>query len=161
IADEAIAAAAAGAAIIHLHAREPATGRPTSDPEAYASFVGKIRQATDAVINITTSGGPATTVEQRMAAALRLKPEIPSLNMGSMSPYGRERMLACFATWQHQWERDLLAGARSRTYANTEEIIERIITEVGRNGTRLECECYDVGHLYNVAYFLDRGLLRP
>jgi uncharacterized protein (DUF849 family) len=161
IADEAIAAAAAGAAIVHLHARDPQTGRPTSAPDVYAPAVEKIRRACDAVINITTSGGATATVEQRMEAALRLKPEIASLNMGSISPYGRHRLVERFADWQHGWERDLLLGGRSRTYINTEEVIERILTEVGRNGTRCECECYDIGHLYNVAYFLERGLLKP
>jgi uncharacterized protein (DUF849 family) len=160
IADEAIAATEAGAAIIHLHAREPATGRPTSDPDVYAASVGRIRRACNAVINLTTSGGASATVEQRMAAALRFKPEVASLNMGSISPYGRHQLVERFTEWKHAWERELLAGGRSRTYLNTEEIIERILTDVGQNGTRFECECYDIGHLYNVAYFLDRGLLR-
>src|SRR5258708_2489056 len=100
-------------------------------------------------------------VEERIAAALRFKPELASLNMGSLSPYGRQRLAERYGAWKHPWEAELLRGAKSRTYINTEEIIERTLREVGANGTRFECECYDVGHLYNVAYFAERGLLEP
>jgi uncharacterized protein (DUF849 family) len=161
IADQAIAAAQAGAAILHLHARDPETGRPTLDAEIYGQFIGRIRRATDAVINITTGGSAASTVDQRIAAAVRFKPELASLNMGSISPYGREQVIDRYGNWKHDWEVELFNGAKSRVYVNTEEVIERIIGEVGGNGTRFECECYDVGHLYNVAYFAERGLLQP
>ena len=160
IAQEAIAAAAAGAAIVHVHARDPADGRPTSDPDTYGAFLEPVRRATDVVINITTSGASAD-VEQRTAALVRFKPELASLNMGSLSPYGRQRVADKFDSWTHEWEPALLKAAPSRTYVNDEETIERIITAARRSGTRLECECYDVGHLYNLAYFLDRGLLSP
>ena len=159
IASEAIAAAQAGAAILHLHARDPDTGRPTSDPDVYAAFIGRIRQSTNAILNITTSG--AANVEERMAAARRFRPELASLNMGSISPYGRQHLAGRFKDFKHGWEREFLAAAPMRTYVNTEAVIERIIREVGGNGTRFECECYDVGHLYNVAYFLEQGLLQP
>ncbi|MEX3937127.1 3-keto-5-aminohexanoate cleavage protein [Paraburkholderia phymatum] len=161
IAQQAIDAAAAGAAIIHFHARNPIDGRPTPDPEVYAQIIDQVRRESDVVINITTSGGPNTSVEDRIAAAVRLNPELASLNMGSLSPYGRGKMLAKFERWQHQWEKEQFMGASNRVYPNTEEMLTRTIQEVGAGGTRFECECYDVGHLYNVAYFADIGLLKP
>ncbi|WP_312841753.1 3-keto-5-aminohexanoate cleavage protein [Sinorhizobium psoraleae] len=161
IAEQAIGAADAGAAIIHFHARNPIDGRPTPDPDVYAPAIDKVRRESDVVINITTSGGPNATVEDRIAAALRFKPELASLNMGSLSPYGRQRIVGKFDKWKHAWERELFLAAPSRVYPNTEEIITRTIQEIGGAGTRFECECYDVGHLYNVAYFADIGLLKP
>ncbi|WFU51681.1 3-keto-5-aminohexanoate cleavage protein [Sinorhizobium terangae] len=161
IADHAIEAANAGAAIVHFHARNPIDGRPTPDPDVYAPAIEKIRRVSDAIINITTSGGPNTTVEERIAAAIRFRPELASLNMGSLSPYGRQGIAAKFDHWKHAWERELFLAAPARIYPNTEEIITRTINEVGAVGTRFECECYDVGHLYNVAYFADIGLLKP
>jgi uncharacterized protein (DUF849 family) len=161
IAREAIAAAEAGAAIVHLHARDPQTGRPTCDPDIYAMFVGAIRQATNAVLNITTGGPASTRADERVAAAVRFRPELASLNMGSLSPYGRQRIADRYSAWKHPWEPELFKGAKSRTYVNTEEVIEYTLQKVGRNGTRFECECYDVGHLYNVAYFAEKGLLKP
>ncbi|KUM23345.1 3-keto-5-aminohexanoate cleavage protein [Mesorhizobium loti] len=161
IAEEAIGAAKAGAAIVHFHARIPEDGRPTPDPDVYAPAIYRVRRESNVIINITTSGGPKATVEDRVAAALRFKPELASLNMGSLSPYGRQRILDKFELWQHPWEQELFMGAPSRVYPNTEEIITRTIKEVGAGGTRFECECYDVGHLYNVAYFAEMGLLTP
>ena len=161
IAQEAIAAAKAGAAIVHLHARDPETGRPTCDPDVYGMFVDKIRQATDVVLNITTGGPASMKADERVAAAIRFKPELASLNMGSLSPYGRHRIADRYSAWKHPWEAELFEGARNRTYINTEDVIEYTLREVGRHSTRFECECYDVGHLYNVAYFADSGLLKP
>ncbi|RWI32356.1 MAG: 3-keto-5-aminohexanoate cleavage protein [Mesorhizobium sp.] len=161
IADQAIDAATAGAAIVHFHARNPEDGRPTPDPDVYAPVIERVSAETDVVINITTSGGAKTTVADRMAAALRFKPELASLNMGSLSPYGRQRILEKFDAWQHEWERELFTAAPSRVYPNTEEMISETIRQVGAGGTRFECECYDVGHLYNVAYFAEIGLLKP
>jgi uncharacterized protein (DUF849 family) len=161
IAREAIAAAEAGAAIVHLHARDPQTGRPTCDPDIYGMFVRTIRQATNAVLNITTGGPASTKADERVAAAVRFRPELASLNMGSLSPYGRQRIADRYGAWQHPWEPELFKAAKSRTYVNTEEVIEYTLREVGRSGTRFECECYDVGHLYNVAYFAEQGLLKP
>ncbi|MEI9425344.1 3-keto-5-aminohexanoate cleavage protein [Mesorhizobium sp. Cs1299R1N1] len=161
IADQAIDAVAAGAAIVHFHARNPADGRPTPDPDIYAPAIEKVRRATDVIVNITTSGGPKTTLDDRISAALRLKPELASLNMGSLSPYGRQRILDKFEPWQYDWERELFTAAPSRVYPNTEEMITHTIREVGAAGTKFECECYDVGHLYNVAYFAEIGLLKP
>ncbi|MER8868280.1 3-keto-5-aminohexanoate cleavage protein [Mesorhizobium sp. M0751] len=161
IADQAIGAAAAGAAIVHFHARDPRDGRPTPDPDVYAPAIDRVREESDVIINITTSGAPHTPLDDKIAAALRFKPELASLNMGSLSPYGRQRMLNKFEHWQHDWEQQLFSAAPSRVYPNSEEMITRTIKEVGACGTRFECECYDVGHLYNVAYFADIGLLTP
>lgn len=161
IAEQAIGAAEAGAAIVHFHARNPQDGRPTPDPDVYAPAIDRVRRESNVIVNITTSGGPKATPDDRIAAALRFKPELASLNMGSLSPYGRQRIRDKFEHWQHGWERELFAAAPSRVYPNTEEIITRTIMEVGAGGTRFECECYDVGHLYNVAYFADIGLLTP
>lgn len=161
IAEQAIGAAEAGAAIIHFHARNPDDGRPTPDPAVYAPAINRVRRESDVIINITTSGGPKTTVEDRIAAAVRFRPELASLNMGSLSPYGRQRILDKFEHWEHTWEKEQFMGAPSRVYPNTEETLTRTIKEVGAGGTRFECECYDVGHLYNVAYFAEIGLLKP
>jgi uncharacterized protein (DUF849 family) len=162
IAEQSIAAAEAGAAILHLHARDPRDGRPTPDPEVFAAFLPRIKQATDAVVNVTTGGGPGMSVDDRLAAPLRFRPELSSLNMGTMSPIGRHLMADRRTDWQHAWEPELIRGARTRIYDNCDAVIETILLKLGRGcGTRFECECYDLGHLYNVASFLDRGLLQP
>lgn len=161
IAAEAIAAAIAGAAIVHLHARDPDTGRPSPDPELFLSFLSSIKAATDAVVNITTGGGHNMTVEQRMAAALRLEPEMCSLNMGSMN-FGLYPMLDRYTTFKHGWERSYLENSRDFIFRNTFGDIETILRELGeRRGARFEFECYDVGHLYTLAHFLDRELVKP
>ena len=160
IADAAIAAADAGAAILHLHARDPADGRPTQDPEAFALFLPRIRQATDAVVNITTGGSPQMTVAQRMRPAATFKPELASLNMGSMN-FGLYPMLDRYQKFDHDWERQHLENSRDLIFKNTFADIETIIAMGSANGTRFEFECYDIGHLYTLAHFLDRGLLRP
>ena len=160
IADGAIGAAQAGAAIVHLHARDPASGRPTPDPEVFAQFLPKIRHGCDAVINITTGGGQGMSLEERSAAARVFKPELCSMNMGSMN-FGLFPILDRVAEFKHDWERDYLEGSRDLIFRNTFKDIERLVTELGANGTRFEFECYDVGHLYNLAHFVDRKLVRP
>lgn len=160
IAEGAIGAAEAGAAIVHLHARDPSNGQPTPDPEIFAQFLPKIRQGCDAVINITTGGGHGMTLEERSAAARVFKPELCSMNMGSMN-FGLFPVLDRVAEFKHPWEREYLEGSRDFIFRNTYTDIERLVTELGENGTRFEFECYDVGHLYNLAHFVDRGLIKP
>jgi 3,5-dioxohexanoate:acetyl-CoA acetone transferase len=161
IAEAAIGAAEAGAAIIHLHARDPKTGRPTPDPAVFMQFLPRIKQASDAVVNITTGGGHGMSLEERLAAPLRARPEMTSLNMGSMN-FGLFPMLARYQDFKFEWERQHLEASRDFIFRNTYKDIERIIQELAEGcGTRFEFECYDVGHLYNLAHFLDRGLLKP
>jgi len=161
IADAAIGAAEAGAAIVHLHARDPETGRPTPDPEVFMQFLPRIKQASPAVVNITTGGGHGMTLEERLAGALRASPEMTSLNMGSMN-FGLYPMLNRYKEFQFDWERQHLENSRDFIFRNTFKDIEHILEELGEgHGVRFEFECYDVGHLYNLAHFLDRGLVRP
>jgi len=160
IADGAIGAAKAGAAIVHLHARMPADGRPTQDPEMFMQFLPKIRAATDVVINLTTGGAPTMSVEERLQPALKLKPEVASLNMGSMN-FGLYEMIPRYKEWKHEWERPYLAGSDERIFKNTFKDIAYILQSCSGNDTRFEIECYDIGHLYTAAHFLDRGLVRP
>ena len=160
IADGAIGAAKEGAAIVHLHARDPANGRPTPDPEIFAQFLPKIRHGCSAVINITTGGGQGMSLEERSAAARVFKPELCSMNMGSMN-FGLFPVLDRVTEFKYSWERDYLEGSRDLIFRNTFKDIERLVTELGANGTRFEFECYDVGHLYNLAHFVDRKLVRP
>jgi uncharacterized protein (DUF849 family) len=161
IAREAIAAAEAGASILHLHARDPQDGRPTPDPEVFMQFLPRIKQSTDAVINITTGGGLNMTVEDRLAAPLIAKPEMCSLNMGSMN-FGIYPMADRYKDWKFGWEEPYLRNTDDFIFRNTFRDIERILKMLGEeHGTRFEHECYDVGHLYNVAHFVDRGLLKP
>ena len=156
----AIAAAEAGAAVLHLHARDPTDGRPTQDPGVFREFLPRIRQSTDAVVNITTGGSPHMTVEERLQPALQLRPELASLNMGSMN-FGLYPMLKRFHQFEHQWERDHLEKSRDLVFRNTFADIETILTTCSENGTRFEFECYDISHLYNLAHFVDRGLVKP
>jgi uncharacterized protein (DUF849 family) len=161
IAEESIAAAEAGASIIHLHARDPKDGRPTPDPEIFMQFLPRIKQATEAVVNITTGGGHNMTLQERLAAPLRAKPEMTSLNMGSMN-FGLYPTLAKYKTFQHEWEPAYLEASRDFIFRNTFKDIEYILKALGEGcGTKFEFECYDVGHLYNLAHFLDRGLVKP
>ncbi len=161
IAEQAIGAAQAGAAIVHLHARDPEDGRPTQNPAIFRQFLPVIRDASDVVINVTTGGGHGMTVEQRLEAALDLKPEMCSLNMGSFN-IGTFQLLPRYETWKHDWEPEQLEMSREFIFKNTFGDIEFILEKIGRGcGTRFEYECYDVGHLYNLAHFLDRGLVRP
>ena len=161
IAAEAIAAAKAGAAILHLHARDPENGRPTPDPSVFMQFLPLVKQATDAVINITTGGGLTMTVEQRLAAPLVARPEMCSLNMGSMN-FGIFGLADRYKTWKQSWEEPYLRGTEDFIFRNTFRDIARILKMLGEDhGVRFEHECYDVGHLYNLAHFVDRGLVKP
>lgn len=159
IAEAAIGAARAGASVVHLHARDPVDGRPTQDPALFAQFLPTIMQACDVVINITTGGAATMTIEERLQPALRFAPEIASLNMGSMN-FGLYPMLARYPELRHDWERSYLEGSVDRIFKNTFQDIERILTSCSRNGTRFEIECYDIGHLYTAAHFLERGVLQ-
>src|SRR5882724_6481858 len=161
VATQAIGAAEAGAAILHLHARDPRDGRPTPDPEIFMQVLPRIKQATDAVVNITTGGGHGMTLQERLAAPLRTSPEMCSLNMGSMN-FGLYPMLERYKEFKHDWERSHLENSRDFIFRNTFKDIEYILKELGEgHGTRFEFECYDVGHLYTLAHFLDRGLVKP
>jgi uncharacterized protein (DUF849 family) len=160
IAFEAIEAAKAGAAILHLHARDPEDGRPTPDPEVFRQFLPQIHEATDAVINITTGGGHNMTVQDRLQAPLIFKPEMCSLNMGSMN-FGLYPAKDRFLNWKYDWEPAYLENSRDFIFRNTFKDIEYILKHLGEDcGTRFEFECYDVGHLYTLAHFLDRGLVK-
>lgn len=159
IASAAIAAAKAGASILHLHARDPKDGKPSQDPELFVPFLTKIKASTDAVINITTGGSPHMTVEDRMRPVMQFKPELASLNMGSMN-FGLFPMLDRFKELKHDWERQHLENSRDLVFKNTYKDIETILRRGTDNGTRFEFECYDISHLYNLAHFLDRGLVK-
>jgi len=161
IAQQSIAAAEAGAAIIHLHARDPETGAPTPDPNVFMQFLPRIKQATDAVVNITTGGGLKMTLDERLAAPLKAKPEMCSLNMGSIN-FAIHQMADRYTSWKFDWEEPYLRGTDDNIFRNTFRDIERILKELGEGcGTRFEHECYDIGHLYNLAYFVDKGLAKP
>jgi uncharacterized protein (DUF849 family) len=160
IADAAIGAAEAGAAIVHLHARNPQTGQPDQSPEAFAPFLQVIKQRSDAVINITTGGAPTMLVEERVKPAAHFKPEVASLNMGTMN-FGLYPMLARFKEFKFDWEKPYLEGSRDRIFRNTFADIEYILTTCSENGTRFEIECYDIGHLYTLAHFVERGVIKP
>lgn len=159
IADEAVAAVQAGAAIVHLHARDPVDGRPVQTPAAFLAFVPQIKERCDGVINITTGGAPTMTVQERMQPALVLKPEVASLNMGSMN-FGLFPMLGRYREFQHDWEQRYLEGTKDLVFKNTFADIEFVLTQGTANGTRFEFECYDTAHLYNLAHFVDRGLVK-
>ncbi|MFO1058935.1 MAG: 3-keto-5-aminohexanoate cleavage protein [Dongiaceae bacterium] len=161
IAKQSIEAAEAGASVIHLHARDPETGKPTPDPDVFFRFLPRIKQASDAVINITTGGSLGMSMEDRLAAPLRARPELCSLNMGSMN-FGLFHVASRYGEWKHDWEKPYLEKTRDLIVSNTFAQIERFLKELGEGcGTRFECECYDVGHLYTLATFLDRGLIKP
>lgn len=159
IAEQAIEAAAAGAAILHLHARDPSDGRPTADPAVFDAFVPRIRDATDAVINITTGGSTRMTLEERLAYPLRAQPEMCSLNMGSMN-FSIHPAARRITQWRHEWERPYIEGMEDLIFRNTFRDIRHILKVLGEDcGTRFEFECYDMGHLYNLAHFVDEGLV--
>ena len=160
IATAAIGAAEAGAAVVHLHARNPADGRPDQSPEAFAPFLQVIKQRSNVVINITTGGAPNMPIEQRVKPAQHFKPEVASLNMGTMN-FGLFPMLARQKEFKHDWERPYLEGSHSGFFKNTFTDIEYILTTCAENGTRFEIECYDIGHLYTLAHFADRGVVKP
>jgi uncharacterized protein (DUF849 family) len=160
IADAAIGAAQAGAAIVHLHARDPIDGRPTQDPKYFREFAADIKRRSDVVLNFTTGGAATMTIEERLQPPLQLKPEVASLNMGSMN-FGLFPMLNRFKEFKFDWERPYLAGSEDRIFKNTFKDIEYILTSCAENRTRFEIECHDIGHLYVAKYFFDRGVLRP
>jgi uncharacterized protein (DUF849 family) len=160
IARAAIGAAQAGAAIVHLHARDPKDGSPSQDPALFHEFLPQIAVASDAVLNLTTGGAATMTIEDRLQPALQLKPEVASLNMGSMN-FGLYEMLGRFKEFKHPWEKPYLAESDDRIFKNTFRDIAYILQSCNENGTRFEVECYDIGHLYTAAHFMDRGLLKP
>lgn len=160
IVDAAIGAAEAGAAIVHLHARNPETGRPDQSPEAFGKFVKRIKQRSNVVINLTSGGAPTMRVEERVSPAHTFKPEVASLNMGSMN-FALFPMLNRYKDFKHDWEQPYLEGTRDLVFRNTFKDIEYVLRTCADNGTRFEFECYDIGHLYNLAHFLERGLVKP
>ena len=159
IEDAAVDAIEAGCAIVHLHARDPKDGRPSQAVSLFKDFLGNIKQRCNGVINLTTGGSPAMTVEERLQPALQLKPEVASLNMGSMN-FGLYPMLGKYKTFQHEWEPTYLEATRDIVFRNTFRDIEYILRSCADNGTRFEFECYDTSHLYNLAHFIDRGLVK-
>lgn len=160
IADQAVGAAEAGAAIVHLHARDPQVGKPTADPNVYLQFLPRIRERSDVVVNVTTGGGLGMTIEERLAGPLAAKPELASLNMGSMN-FGLFPMADRYSKWKFEWEEPFLRQTDDFIFKNTFRDVERIFKMLGEHGTRFECESYDVGHLYNLALFVDKGLIEP
>ena len=160
IARGAIGAAQAGAAIVHLHARNPKDGSPSQDPGLFHEFLPQIAVASDVVVNLTTGGAATMSVEERLQPALQLKPEVASLNMGSMN-FGLYEMLGRYKDFKHPWERPYLEGSDDRIFKNTFKDIAYILESCSQNGTRFEIECYDIGHLYTAAHFVDRGLIKP
>ena len=160
IADAAIGAAEAGAAIIHLHARDPKTGRPDQTPEAFARFLPRIKQQSNCVINLTSGGSPTMRVEERVKPAATFKPEVASLNMGSIN-FALYPMLNRYKEFKHDWEKPYLEGTRDLVFRNTFQDIEYVLKTCYGNDTRFEFECYDVAHIYNLAHFLERGLVKP
>ena len=160
IAEAAIGAAEAGAAIVHLHARDPVTGKPDQTPEAFVRFLPRIKQATNAVVNLTTGGAPYMTVAERIRPAETFKPEVASLNMGSMN-FGLFPMLNRFKEFKHDWEAQALENSRDLVFRNTFKDIEFVLRTLSDSGSRFEFECYDISHLYNLSHFLERGLVRP
>ena len=160
IADAAVGAAEAGAAIVHLHARDPVDGSPTQDPKYFREFAPEIKRRSNVVLNFTTGGAATMTIEERLQPALQLEPEVASLNMGSMN-FGLFPMLQRFKEFKHAWERTYLATSDERIFRNTFKDIEYILTSCAANRTRFEIECYDIGHLYTAKHFLDRGVVKP
>lgn len=159
IEDAAVGAIEAGAAIVHLHARNPNDGRPSQDPALFRHFVGNIKQRSNGVINITSGGAPTMTVEERLQPALQLQPELASLNMGSMN-FALHPLLGRYKEFKHDWESQYLEGTRDGIFRNTFKDIEYILTSCSANGTRFEFECYDTAHLYNLAHFVDKGMIQ-
>jgi uncharacterized protein (DUF849 family) len=159
IASEAIAASEAGAAILHLHARNPENGQPSQLPEHYGMFLPRIKQNSNAVVNITTGGGLGMTLDQRLAAAMWAKPEVASMNMGSLN-FNISGAAAKITDFKEDWEQPYLEMTKDFILSNTFTQIERGITELSANGTKFEFECYDIGHLYNLAHFVDRGMVK-
>lgn len=160
IIEASVGAAQAGAAIIHLHARDPVTGKPDQSPEAFARFLPQIKQRTNAVLNLTSGGSPFMNIQERIGPSMRFAPEVASLNLGSFN-FGLFPMLERFTEFKHSWEREHLENSRDLIFRNTFKDIEYALTACAANQTRFELECYDIGHLYNLAHFADRGLIQP
>jgi uncharacterized protein (DUF849 family) len=160
IADAALGAAQAGAAVVHLHARDPVTGKPDQTPEAFAKFLPQIKAQTDAVINLTTGGSPFMSIDERIAPAMHFSPEVASMNMGSMN-FGLFPMLQRFSKFTHDWEQPYLEKSKDLVFRNSFQDIEYVLGKLQSNQTRFEFECYDIGHLYNLAHFVERGLVKP
>ena len=160
ITDAAVGEAEAGAAIVHLHARDPVDGRPTQDPKYFRQFAPAIRERSNVVINFTTGGAPTMDIEERLQPALQLKPEVASLNMGSMN-FGLYPMLSRYKEWKQPWEVPYLAESDGRIFKNTFKDIQHILESCRANNTRFEIECYDIGHLYTAAHFLERQIVEP
>jgi uncharacterized protein (DUF849 family) len=160
IAAEAIAAAEAGAAMLHLHARDPITGKPDQNPDLFAAFLPRIKQSTNAILNITTGGGLGMTLDQRLAPTKRFKPEVCSMNMGSMN-FNISAAGGKITDWKFDWEKPYLEMTKDLIMSNTFAQMERAMLELGEDGTRYEFECYDTSHLYNLAHFVDRGIIKP
>ena len=160
IADAAVGAAEAGAAIVHLHARNPADGRPSQAPELFEPFLRSIKQRSDVVCNLTTGGAPGMTVEERIMPAKAWKPEVASLNMGSMN-FGLFPMLKRYKDWKHDWEPAMLASTDDVIFRNTYKDIRHVLETLNETGARYEFECYDTAHLHNLAYFVAEGLVKP
>ncbi len=160
IVDSAVEAAEAGAAILHLHARNPEDGRPSGDPKHFQMICPVLAERTSAIINITTGGSSDMKIEQRLAYPLQAKPEMCSLNMGSMN-FSIHPVAERITNWRYDWEKPKIEGMKDLVFKNTFADIEYILRNLGESGTRFELECYDVGHLYNLAYFVDRGIIKP
>ena len=161
IAQASIEAVEAGAAIVHLHARDPETGRPDPRPELFADFMSRIAAATDAVMNVSTGGGLGMTREERLRAAVATSPEMASLNVGSLN-FGLFPMAEKYSGWKHQWEPEFLEMTRDFIFKNTFADLEHVVKELWQgHGTRFEFECYDLGHLYNLAWLIDQGWIEP
>ncbi len=160
IIEASVGAAEAGAAIIHLHARDPITGKPDQSPEAFAKFLPQIKARTNAALNLTSGGSPFMKIDERIQPSLRFAPEVASLNMGSIN-FALFPMLDRFKTFKHPWEKEHLEGSRDLIFRNTFKDIEYALAACAANGTRFELECYDIGHLYNLAHFAERGLIKP
>jgi len=161
IATASIEAAEAGASIIHLHARDPQTGKPDPRPETFMQFLPRIKQSTDAVLNISTGAGLGMSIDDRLAAATGASPEMASLNMGSMN-FGIFPLLEKHSDWQHDWEPEFLGMTRDFIFPNTFATIEYALKNLGEaHGTKFEFECYDLGHLYNLKWFVEKGLVKP
>lgn len=159
IATQSLDAARAGAAIVHLHARNPSNGAPTADPDVYALFVPTIEQNTDAVINITTGGAPGMSIQERLSAAARFKPEVCSLNMGSIN-FALHHVAARYPSWKYPWEKTWIESSEDAVFRNSFRDIRTILETLTADGAKFEHECYDVGHLYNLAHFVDAGLVK-
>jgi uncharacterized protein (DUF849 family) len=160
IIEASVEAANAGAAIIHLHARDPVTGKPDQSPEAFGKFLPQIKSRTQAVLNLTSGGSPFMTIDERIQPSMRFAPEVASLNLGSFN-FALFPMLERFTEFEHAWEREHLENSRDLIFRNTFKDIEYALKACAENDTRFELECYDIGHLYNLAHFPDKGSIKP